>query len=485
MFLINKLKQKGSIIVAVTVFATIFIVMIIGLLNLISYQDKLSKIYKDQEIALQLAESGINYYRWHLAHNLTDYADGCPDNTKSWCVDATNICDFTTPCGPYQHDYYDQADATKKIGSYTLLITPPDTGSTLVKIKSTGLTTAANKPRAIEAQYSITPLTAYALFTNEDAWFGTSENITGAIYSNGGIHMDGTNNSPVISAQSTYTCTTTQGCNPPRTEDGVWGVGLKTNLWQFPLNAFSFGSITPNLINLKDLANTNGVYYENQGQKGYHLIFKPDGSIEFWKVKNFKNNIPQYNDDWTDTVSIAEEPDDEDFVITWTPEMLAGKNGLIFIKDNVWVEGTVNGKYTLIAAKLAGTSSNYASIIITKDLKYADHSGDHVLGLITEKDIKVPSYAPNDLTIEAIMLAQNGRVFYNNYTDDIVKNQLTIYGSIISNKTWRWQWLDDLNQVTDGFTTTTSTYNNHAVATPPPFFPNTPVGYTFVSWSER
>ena len=43
-----------------------------------------------REKAIQLAESGIDYYRWHLAHAQTDYQDG------------------TNAAGPYVHHVYDK-----------------------------------------------------------------------------------------------------------------------------------------------------------------------------------------------------------------------------------------------------------------------------------------------------------------------------------------------------------------------------------------
>ena len=72
----------------------------------------------DQSLALKIAEAGIDYYRWHLAHDPEDFQDG------------------TGQPGPYTHDYFDKDG--NLIGEFILDITPPAQGSSLVTITSTG-----------------------------------------------------------------------------------------------------------------------------------------------------------------------------------------------------------------------------------------------------------------------------------------------------------------------------------------------------------
>jgi Tfp pilus assembly protein PilX len=54
--------------------------------------------------ALHIAEAGVNYYLWHMAHNAGDYKDG---NTTPATPDAN------LGYGPYAHDYVD-ANTQKK-----------------------------------------------------------------------------------------------------------------------------------------------------------------------------------------------------------------------------------------------------------------------------------------------------------------------------------------------------------------------------------
>jgi len=69
-------NQSGAMLIFIVVFTGIFVVIMTGLISLISYQKKLSDSRVAQIQALHIAEAGINYYRWHLAHDPDDYQDG-------------------------------------------------------------------------------------------------------------------------------------------------------------------------------------------------------------------------------------------------------------------------------------------------------------------------------------------------------------------------------------------------------------------------
>ena len=85
--------------------------------------------------ALSVAEAGVNYYLWHLAHDSTDYQDG------------------TGGPGPYIHDYKDSSGNV--IGQYTLTITPPPLGSSTTTVEAVGQLTGSPQTRKIVAQLGI------------------------------------------------------------------------------------------------------------------------------------------------------------------------------------------------------------------------------------------------------------------------------------------------------------------------------------------
>ena len=115
-------RRKGlGVIVFIVVFGTVATTIII--MGVASYglsEHRASVRKHDRDMAFHIAEAGANYYRWHLAHDDDDYWDGNPS---------------TTP-GPYVHDYVDKDNNI--IGQFSLEITPPLSGSTVVTVQSTG-----------------------------------------------------------------------------------------------------------------------------------------------------------------------------------------------------------------------------------------------------------------------------------------------------------------------------------------------------------
>src|SRR3989344_4805364 len=115
----NKLKyNKGQILIQVIVFGSIAVYLLVALVGLALINIKAGRQVFNREQALQIAEAGIDYYRWHLAHAPTDFQDG------------------TGGPGPYVHDFRDKDGNI--IGEFELDITAPAVGSTIVTIKSTG-----------------------------------------------------------------------------------------------------------------------------------------------------------------------------------------------------------------------------------------------------------------------------------------------------------------------------------------------------------
>ena len=70
------LSNKGNILISVLVFAGIVIVITVGLVNWGAALLANIRNVGQREQALQIAEAGIDYYRWHLAHANSDFQDG-------------------------------------------------------------------------------------------------------------------------------------------------------------------------------------------------------------------------------------------------------------------------------------------------------------------------------------------------------------------------------------------------------------------------
>lgn len=454
---------RGSISIIVLVLGVVITVAIGGLVVASTTQYTASARTQSFERALTIAQSGAEYYRWHLAHAPTDYKDG------------------TTNPGPYVHQITDPYGNTD--GSFSLTVDPPASGSSIVTITSQGwLTSYPEIKRTVKTRYGIPSLAKFAFLHNANVWFGSGLTVHGKVMSNGGIRMDGVNDSTIQSARLTYTCGTETGCNPSQTKNGVWGSGGPSSLWQFPVPAVDFNSIAIDFNTMKTSAQANGVYLGPSGQNGYHLIFNADGTVTVrrvtgattqrgWSVENGCENLAQQISSETTigTYSLAAKP-------------------IIFAEDFLWVEGTVNGKVTVVAARFP-IDINNMNIWIRNNIVYPTKDGSSSLGLIAQNHIYYSYGIPNNFEINAAMLAQKGHIIRHNYNypgcsslSNAVRNQLTIYGAVISNQKSYWNFGSP--GLVSGFNTRVVTYDSHLYFAPPPYFP-TQGEYEFITWEEQ
>lgn len=401
--------------------------------------------------ALNIAEAGLNYYLWHLAHNSTDYQDGGSGGTA--------------PYGPYTHNYFSASG--KKLGAFTLTITPPPNGSTVTTVKSVGQSIGASGKRTLQAQLGIPSFASYALLTNSEVWFGPGENSDGPVHSNVGVRFDGTNNGPVTSANATYVPTTASGTNGTTIEPGVWGAGGPQSQWQFPVPTVDFNQVTANLQNLKTAASATGVYLAPTGafntKRGYEIVLKNNLTFDIYKVTNVTNGVP---------------------ATTFVRNQAAPANGILYVEDNVWVKGTWNGRITIASGRLPEVASTDTTITIIDNLTYTALDGSVSIGLIGQANVYVSQAAPTNLTIDAALLAQKGTVSYP-YSGGIVKNNLTFFGAIATNQQWTWNYVNcgKCTTVIDGYKTDTNTFDTNLTFAPPPSYPTTGA-YSILNWRE-
>jgi hypothetical protein len=454
--------KKGSISILVLVFGVVITVAVGGLVLVAATQYNSSIRTEYLERSLSVAESGVDYYRWHLAHEPLDYNDG------------------TGHAGPFLHtftDPYGNTDAT-----FSLTIAPPASGSSIVTITSVGWMNAHPEiKRSVKARYGIPSLAKYSFLHNANVWFGSGLSVYGQVMSNGGIRMDGVNNSTISSAKQTYICGSETGCSPNATKNGVWGAGGPSSLWRFPIPVTDFNSLQVDFNTLKTQAQTNGVYLGQSGYYGYHLVFNSNGTVTITKVKTATNqkgwsvesgceNLYQLigTETAVGTYNIAQKP-------------------IIFAEDNIWVNGVVNGQATVIAARFPLTM-NYMNIWINDNITYIAKDGHSQLGLFAQNDIYMRYGIPTNLEIDAALLASTGHIIRHNYDysgcnvmSNAVRNSLTIYGSIISNEKSYWNFGTDPDS---GFITRNITYDPNLYFQPPPYFPSQGQ-YELISWEEQ
>jgi hypothetical protein len=484
------LNQSGHVLVQVIVFSTIAMVLLGGLIGWASVNIKASRIAVYREQAIQLAESGVDYYRWHLAHAPTDYQDG------------------TGVPGPYVHEV-ENSDGIL-VGEFSLDITPPPLGSTKVRIESTGTPTDNSAiSRTIAVEMAIPSLAKYAVVANQDIRFGEGTEVFGPIHSNGGIRFDGLAHNLVSSAVASYSDPDHSGgnefgvhthLNPPPSSGSndtfrsaeappsvipsrpdVFVVGR-----QFPVPAADFVGIATNLAQMKSDAQSDGRYFPASGYQGYRITFNTDDTFNVRRV-NSQTNAPS---NCTNIAGVAGwgtwSVNNTSFVGNYNiPE-----NGIIFVEDNVWVEGTINSaRATVAAGKFPDNPSSRPNIIVNNNLRYTNFDGSDVLALISQGHIHVGLVSDTDLRIDAALIAQNGRVgrFYypgpsgwqNRCSPHHEKDSITLYGMIATNQRYGFAYTDG-----NGYEIRDIIYDANLLYSPPPSFPLTSDQYEVISWEE-
>ena len=69
MKLIQKYVLKGTVLVYCLVIMTVVLIVLTSIVGFIASQTKYSLQVHAREEALQVAEAGIHFYKWYLAHN--------------------------------------------------------------------------------------------------------------------------------------------------------------------------------------------------------------------------------------------------------------------------------------------------------------------------------------------------------------------------------------------------------------------------------
>ncbi len=462
----SRQATSGYLLVLVLVFGAIFFMITSASIGYVVVQSKLAQSRYNKERALNIAEAGLDYYKWFLAHN--------PGNTTNG----------TNAVGPYVHQYVDPEGSA--IGEFSLQIASSSSCGdvTAIDITSTGYTYEnPNAKRIVYGRYARPTVAEYSYIINASVWAGSDRVIIGPYHSNGGIRMDGTNNSAVTSGQSTWSCTSSYGCSPTQNNaDGVLGNGPNSNLWSFPAPPINFTGITVDLSAMQNKAqNAGGKYFGPSGKAGYHITFKSNGTFDIFRVNSKENEPNGYA--WGYYLNILKG------------QSLIGNYpiptgcAVIYVEDQVWLDGVVNGKVTLAAADVDTTGVD-PSIILNGNLTYANATSGILA--IAEYDVLVGLVVPDDMTLSGIFVAQNGhfgRNFYDNsmpnaWSQYIKRNSLTLSGTIVSNGREGTKWVNGSGTYVSGFNSRTNVYDRNLVSSPPPLTPKVSDTYEFIEWRE-
>ncbi len=443
----------------VIVFGSVFLTLFGGLFGFVLLQSRQSSQKAAWSEALDIAEAGIEYYKWCLNNNV-----------EANC--------------PLEKDYFD-ADGNL-IGRFSLTVTSTiSCGQTTQRqIVSTGWTNKyPDIKRKVGIFYGKTSVAKYAYILNDNVWVGSDHEIRGPYHSNGGIRMDGENQSLVTSAQSTWNCTPSFGCSSPyQVKPGVFTTANGNEaLFQFPVPPFDFAGITIDLAQMKTAAQSSGIYLPpsntiNSQGKGYHLKFKNNGTFEAWIITALS---PTYayslEEGWHyDYFTISSEY----LYNTYTP---SSSCSVVFIEDNIWPEGVVKGKITVASANLINPNLD-TDIVLPANIDYSVRDGSDGLALIGERNVLIGPQSPDQMELRGIFVAQKGRFSRNHYPNNI-REKLEIYGSIISNGRVGTQWTSG-SQIVSGYRVRETYFDANLIYAAPPFVPTISPDFEIINWEE-
>ncbi len=466
----QKLKQ-GQLLVMVLIFGAVFLTILGSVIGYIVTQNQLVNQRVQLQKASDIAEAGLNYYKWFLAHNPDDVTDG------------------TGVSGPYVHTFYDpEGDA---IGEFSLDVSDSIyCGSTAsIDVSSTGHTFQdPDVKQTITARYSRPTVAEYSFIINSPVWAGADREIIGPYHSNQGIRMDGTNRSIVTSGQENWLCTSSFGCSPNSIKGGVFTSTTNANpaLFSFPSAPISFEGITVDLKDMKDQAlAAGGIFIPKSSAYGYQIILNANNSITVKKV----TGVVSYQG-----YSLEDGWKQEENVIS--ASTLVGNYNisescpLIFVEDKVWLEGVVGKKITLAAADINNASPKI-NIILNDNITYVSATSSGLLA-IAENNVLIGLKVPNDMYLNGIFIAQNGLLGRNHYEQSklsnalktyVTRNSVTMNGTTVSAGRVGTQWTSGGN-IVSGFKNRYNSYDRNLVYNPPPMIPKTSDVYTISDWSN-
>jgi hypothetical protein len=341
--------------------------------------------------------------------------------------------------------------------------------------------------------------------------FGQGTDIYGKVHSNGGIRVDGVAHNVVSSLVSSYQDPDHTGgpefgvhthVNPPpgsginnnfrSLESGTGPVPTRADVFlagrQFPVSEVSFNGVTSDLGLMKTQAmspngntvnncTSTGCYFDSS--YGRQIILKSNGKMDVCRVAQYDSAtyaITKYrrNSGSTDCSTCTGQCAPTTYTIP--------NDGIIFVENNAWVEGTISSeKISIAAANLIG--GNSANIYIgNNNLLYTNFDGRDIIGLVAQNNVTVIRDSQDNLTIDAALLAQSGRVGRDSYTG-YNKTTITVNGSIATNQRYGFAYVDSNGNFANGYYNRVLNFDNNLLYYPPPYFP-TGTDYSIDRWEE-
>ena len=458
--------DQGMALMMVVSVSIIVFMLLVTTLTMIQYRNTQTVKYTGRNTAMQLADAGINEYMYQLSQNYRFYS--------------TNP--VLTPASAPSN------------GTWRVVATPPHDAD-LLMLTSVGtlndgtqrtVTTTVKFPNFVDyCVFVIQPYTVGSGFTFDGKVYcqgyldmATGSTITGLAESSAGFKQDGT------------TKTLTNNRLAPQTSPNPYqGGALKLT------NTLTMSSITNDLSSMAASATAGGINLPAYSTTKYGSIPASTSSKHYTTRQGYRLTFS--NASVKVEAVQAEQQENGTLTISAIQPLTAGwtvpipSNGIIYVNAPVWVQGTYSAGVTV------ATPSPY-DIIVPDNLLCSSSSPKATCGLVSGSDVAFPWWyasMPNDLTVQAAMLSQNGYVNLDNplpagsqayfpqywqYASTYAshkKNSITLTGS---------RAMDNQGSgLAQGFVTRNSNPDARLYDNPPPMYPNVQGdSLNIMSWSE-
>ena len=454
-------KRKGAYLPIILVLSVLFLALTTAIISLAMINIKLANNHRDKVLAMQIAEAGVNYYIWHLSHFPDKYCDG-PENSALYCkhydMNGDLVNDPTLDnkeWGYYTHDYVVD---DRVIGSYKIKIYPPTTTRNVILIESVGQVTGRRIERALIAELGIPSYSRYTVFSNNAELFVRPGNeIGGTAFANhSGIFNDSKIGRLASSTELTYISEKT-GPNTP----GIAGdLGSYLGGTVFPVSPVNYLKVT----DMQLMTFAGDTVYPERG--GYYMVLH-ENNYDLFDVTNVVGFPDREKDIRKNDLDIV-------YDASSIRTMEYPESGLIYFKDDVWIDGDIgSNKVTIMAASFQDKNSKPKNIIINGNLMTDRDSGR--IGLVSQQHIIVKKNIGQTLRIDANMIAQTGKIYRKQYYEADDPDRLEIYGSMAHNAGLQWSYYTSMseNHIVDGFLDVDILFDDASALSPPPKFPLT------------
>jgi len=132
------------------------------------------------------------------------------------------------------------------------------------------------------------------------------------------------------------------------------------------------------------------------------------------------------------------------------------------------------------------TGAASPDLFLQNDITYVTGGDTDGLTVLAERNLLIPLYVPNEMTISGIFFAQKGAYGrswysqnlspYNGYKE---QHMLTTNGTVVSKLRTGTQW-----GTSQGFEVRNDSYDRNIANSPPPMTPFTSPDFRFIEWRE-